>query len=114
MAGKEVPRPSHLTSVFQRDIQPFLVLAKAKTWSTFVCNTLDLDVELENSKLLFGPNEYERGGFSGLKEVEFEISVDSTHEEIGQAIEKGLSLCIGKGGKRLEDFVAKNKELPSS
>jgi len=101
---------------FYRSVKPFLLLSKAKSWHTFTGHALSLsvDINMENSMLKFTPCLYERGGFLGIREAIFEIPIDSPLEEIGKAIGRALSLCIGKGGKRLEDFVAKNKELPSS
>lgn len=107
-AGEELPSPDDWRNLApSEEMLAFLKKYQIKNWAAFIKTVLNMSVthSLDTNTLEFSPREYDNGGFSGLKQT-FEIPADSSPQEIAAAIEKGLSLCIGKGGLRKTAVVA--------
>jgi hypothetical protein len=94
--------------------KPLLKKANVKTIDSFHSCALNFDVTLKEDGYTFRPYMYKRGGFSGIRAGKFVIPPDSTDEEIGRAVDRVLQYCIGKGGKRLEDFQKETPKPPVS
>ena len=111
MAGKEVPDPSMDDKGLSKGIVLFLASLGLKTMSSFEGNALYMSItQWSDGSFKFNPSKYERGGFAGIGAA-FEIPADSTPEEIGFAIGKALTLCIGKAPK-VEKPPRVKKESP--
>ena len=85
--------------------KPILARLGLKTLSSFDSKSLSFSISLDENGYSFCPHEYQRGGFSGIRDSKFTIPADASDEELGKTIDRALSYCIGKGGKRLEDFL---------
>jgi hypothetical protein len=94
------------TREYWQQAERVFVIAKVKNNRDYDRKSLKIFVDRDETKFELVPCEYDRGGFSGIREGKFFIPADSTAAEISQAIDKTLALCIGKGGKRLADFLA--------
>lgn len=101
-AGEELPSPGDWRNLPPDEgIIAFLKEYQFKNWAAYIKTVLSMGVthHFDKNTLSFRPSKYDSGGFSGLNQA-FEIPADSPSMEIAAAIEKGLSLCIGKGGLR--------------
>jgi hypothetical protein len=85
----DVPFPTDWEPVFQ----PVLDLAGVKSWTTFARGAKYMGAMLKNSIFTFLPYRQDRGNFSPLEDLAFDVSGDGGPAEMGEAVQRGMALC---------------------
>lgn len=88
---EDVPHPSDWSKVPERTLE----MAGVKSWNAFMKGSQSCNVEQIDGMLRFIPTENcGRDGFVPRRDMEFEISVAATHEEIGAALLSAFVLSL--------------------
>jgi hypothetical protein len=93
---QEVPHPPF--SELENGFRPMLELAGVKTWAAFARNACNVGIEVDASRqwLMIEPweNAGTKRGFVPMPGVSMRVRMDAPPEEIGEAIQKAMQLCV--------------------